>query len=127
MGHGLKVLGIAFMFVTSIAWAAPPSEAVSTSAGNQGQSTCRTRSTADGTTNLVLTWDGGKAKGSLEHVAPSGNATSQRVRAERYNGMIIADDVGETDLVSHAAVVAEKGGKRFMRVGDDKQPWLACQ
>jgi hypothetical protein len=149
--QGLHILGIAMAIGASIACSPATSntttitaaevettpastsvsakEATPTSAPTPtaSQPACRTKSAALGTAELVLTWEGGSAKGSLEHVAPSGNATSQRVHAERYKGMIVADDVAETDLVAHAAVVTEKDGKRYMRVGDDNQPWLACE
>ena len=91
-----------------------------------GQVVCRT-SGPSGTAELVLSWDGTAARGSLELVGPSGHTTTQRVRAERYKGMIIADELSQLDLVTHAAVVTEKDGKKYMRVGDDKQPWVACE
>lgn len=87
---------------------------------------CRTRSIHQGTTELVLRWEGTTAKGMLQRTAPSGNVTTTNVRAERHDGMIIADDVFETDLVSHAAVVRVDHGKRYMRT-DASSPWLACE
>lgn len=76
---------------------------------------------------LLVEWDGAEGKGSLEQIGPSGNATSQRVNAERLKGMIVVDEVGQTDLVTHAAIVAEKDGKRYMRVGEDGRPWRPCE
>jgi hypothetical protein len=90
------------------------------------QLVCRTVS-SEGTMELFVEWDGNEGKGSLEHVAPSGNVTKQRVRAERLKNMIVVDELGQRDLVVHAAVVAEKDGKRYMRVGSDGSPWNACQ
>lgn len=84
---------------------------------------CRTTA-ADGTNQLVLHWEGTSAKGTLEHTGLSGNVTTVKVKAERLNGMIIADDVFQQDLVSHAAVVAVKNGKKYMRT---ENAWLACQ
>jgi hypothetical protein len=50
----------------------------------------------------------------------------QKVRAERMGATVVADDIFEKDLVVHAAIVREEGGKRYMRAGDDK-PWLVCK
>src|SRR5689334_17370507 len=93
---------------------------------SSSQLVCRTTS-AEGKMELSLAWDGSEAKGSLAHTGPSGNLTSQRVKAERFKTMIIVDDVNQQDLTTHAAVVAEKDGKRYMRVGDDSRPWRACE
>jgi hypothetical protein len=90
------------------------------------QLVCRTTS-SEGTMELSLAWDGSEAKGSLAQTGPSGNVTSQRVRAERFKTMIVVDELNQQDLVTHAAVVAEKEGKRYMRVGDDGKPWRACE
>lgn len=104
-----------------------PDEAAATSAGiPSGQLVCRTKS-ATGTSELHLEWQGSSAKGTLHQMAPSGNVTDTSVRAERLNGMIVADDVHETDLVMHAAIVTERSGKKYMRLGDEKQTWLACE
>ena len=84
---------------------------------------CRTKA-SDGTTQLVLRWEGSSAKGTLEHVGLSGNVTTTNVRAERHDGMIIADDVFQQDLVSHAAVISVKNGKKYMRT---ESVWLACE
>ena len=84
---------------------------------------CRTKN-AEGENRLVLQWDGATAKGTLQHVGLSGNVTTTNVRAERHDGMIIADDVFQQDLVSHAAVISVKNGKKYMRT--DKV-WLACE
>ncbi|MBX3226251.1 MAG: hypothetical protein KIT84_43310 [Labilithrix sp.] len=87
---------------------------------------CRTKDLTQGTTQLVLEWQGGSAKGTLQRTAPSGNVTTLTVRAERHDGTIIADDIYEKDLVSHAAVVRVVDGKRYMRT-DASAPWLACE
>jgi hypothetical protein len=102
--------------------ATTPAEATDTNAGGVA---CRTQSTSDGTSVLSLKWEGASAKGTLEHIGQSGNVTTYSVRAERQDGMIIADDVFQTDLASHAAVVREQNGKRYMRA--EGGAWLACQ
>jgi hypothetical protein len=84
---------------------------------------CRTKN-AEGTNQLVLHWDGNSAKGTLEHKGQSGNVTTTKVRAERHEGLIIADDVFQQDLVSHAAVISVKNGKKYMRT---ESVWLACE
>ena len=88
---------------------------------------CRTKSTADGTTELFLDGTGDSAKGTLRRVAPSGMTYVQVVRAERYKGVLIVDEPSCTDLVTHAAVVARQNGKQYMRLGDAQQPWSACE
>jgi hypothetical protein len=96
-------------------------------AAAEGQLVCRTKSSAEGTTELFLEWKGTEAKGSLRRTAPSGNVTTQNVHAERYKGMIIADDTSATDLVIHAATVADHNGKQHIRLGDWKSGWAACE
>jgi hypothetical protein len=87
---------------------------------------CRAKSSSEGTFELALHWQGSAAKGSLRQIAPSGNVTTQTVHAERHDGMIIADDIHEKDLVVHAAVVQSQHGKNYMRTGSDR-PWLVCE
>jgi len=99
-----------------------PAEASDT---NTGGVACKTQSAQEGTSVLSLKWEGTSAKGTLEHIGQSGNTTTFNVKAERQNGMIIADDVFQTDLVSHAAVIKEQNGKRYMRA--EGGSWLACQ
>ena len=82
-----------------------------------GELACRTTSIHEGTTELYLEWNGDAARGSLRTVAPSGNVTTERVRAERYKRMIVVDYPNAADLVTHAAVVGEDDGKKVMRVG----------
>lgn len=89
-----------------------------------GALACRVQTRDEGTTELYLEWQGSVAKGVLRRIAPSGEVTTQRVRAERYQNMIIADDVGATDLAVHAATVAEVKGKTRMRVAEG---WATCQ
>jgi hypothetical protein len=94
-----------------------------------GEMACRMKR-ASGTTELFLDWDGGAvAKGVLRTVTPSGMVHRQRVRAERYQGMIFADDPSDTDwdLVCHTAVIAQRDGKPWMRIGEGDQPWSACE
>lgn len=105
----------------------PAAAPTPTSEAPSAQLACRTKSATLGTSELLLDWQGGAAKGTLHRTAPSGNVTDVAVRAERYNGMIVADDVHQTDLVVHAAVVTEKDGKKYMRLGDANQTWLACE
>jgi hypothetical protein len=92
----------------------------------QDQIACRAHSNASGTLELKLHWDGSSAKGTLEQTAPSGNVTTTPVKAERSDGMIIADNVFSTDLVSHAAVVKTSNGKRYMHT-EETSSWLACE
>ena len=94
-----------------------------------GELACRTKQ-ASGTRELVLEWEGGTiAKGVLRTVTPSGMIHLQKVRAERSNGLIVADDPSDSDwdLVCHTAMIGERGGKHFMRVGEGEQPWIACE
>lgn len=111
----------------SPAEAPPVAEAVEASEVPAGQLACRTKSRVDGTSELYLEWNGGVAKGVLRRAAPSGMVYVQRVQAERSNGMIVADDAGETDLVVHAAVVRQENGKQLMRLGDGTQSWSICE
>jgi hypothetical protein len=122
------VLGAVAAMVTSIASAQADDRASTRSPTDKsgGQVVCRTVS-SDGQIELSVEWDGNEGKGWLEQVAPSGNVTKQRIRAERLKNMIIVDELGQRDLVTHAAIVAEKDGKRYMRVGPDGNPWNACQ
>ena len=92
-----------------------------------GELACRATSPVDGTSELFLVWEEGAAKGVLRKVAPSGEKSAQKVRAERYDGMIVADDPHEEDLTVHAALVRPIKGKAHMRVGGSDQPWAACE
>jgi hypothetical protein len=108
--------------------AAPASrEAAAAPEALPGKLVCRTTSIQEGTTELFLDWNGTSAKGFLRHIAPSGNTTIKNVKAERYKGMIIADDTLNVDLVVHAATIAEYEGKPHMRLGDYKQSWAKCE
>lgn len=82
-----------------------------------GQLVCKTSNRDTGTTELRLEWIGSSATGTIRIVAPSGETTVQRVKAERYRGMIVVDEPGQEDLVVHAAMVAPSNGKQAMRVG----------
>lgn len=112
----LAALGLFLLAIPAAASASGPS----TSDGVA----CRTHSTADGMTELSLKWEGDSAKGTLSHTGASGNVTTVTVHAERHDGMIIADDVFQTDLVSHAAVIRVQNGKKYMRT---ESTWLACE
>jgi hypothetical protein len=95
-------------------------------ASGPGQLVCRTTNSNDGTTELFLEWSGTSAKGLLRRTAPSGMVHEQNVRAERYKGAIVADDVNSTDLVVHAATVAEHNGKQHIRLGEAGGGWVRC-
>lgn len=82
-----------------------------------GQLVCKTSNRDDGTAELRLEWEGRTGTGTIRTIAPSGETTVQRVKAERYRGMIVVDEPGQEDLVKHAAVVAPSNGKQAMRVG----------
>jgi hypothetical protein len=99
--------------------------AASTSASADGEANvaCRTHSN-NGTMELALKWDGSNAKGTLLQTAPSGNVTTTQVKAERADGLIVADDVFSSDLATHAAVIKVASGKKYMRTDSS---WLACE
>lgn len=82
-----------------------------------GQLVCKTSNRDDGATELRLEWSGSTGTGTIRTIAPSGETTVQRVKAERYRGMIVVDEPGQEDLVKHAAVVAPSNGKQAMRIG----------
>lgn len=92
-----------------------------------GKLVCRTKSAAEGTSELFLDWNGDEAKGLLRRVAPSGMVYLQPVKAERASGMIVADDASEADLVVHAATVRQANGKQLMRLGDGSESWSICE
>ena len=88
-----------------------------------GQLVCSTTRTLAGTTELWLEWVGPEAIGTLRTTAPSGLVHEQKVRAERYEGKVIVDDVASTDVAVHTAVLK---GKRIL-LGDDETPdWSTC-
>jgi hypothetical protein len=90
-----------------------------------GQLACKTSNRDSGTTELRLEWNGNTATGTLRTIAPSGETTTQRIKAERYRGMIVVDEPGQEDLTSHAAIVAPSKGKQAMRVGSGM--YSACE
>jgi hypothetical protein len=92
-----------------------------------GKLACRSTTRDEGTVELYLDWNGKEAKGLLRRTAPSGMVSDLIVHAERVKDAIIADDPNSTDLVSHAAVVGEHGGKKYIRLGDSKQNWAPCE
>jgi len=104
---------------------AAPSEA--RPAAPPGQLACRAETRDEGTMELYLEWNGATAKGVLRRTAPSGNVTEQNVTAERHQNVIIADDVHATDLVVHAATVADIGGKKRIRLGEWSSAWTECR
>lgn len=101
---------------TDVAAPAPP-----------GQLVCRAKSVVDGTTEVFLEWTGHSATGTLRHEVPSGMVYVQRVQAERADSLIIVDEPGNEDLMSHAAVIGKQDGKTLMRIGGAGKPWMACE
>jgi hypothetical protein len=85
---------------------------------------CRSVGAGGGETELFLDWAGSEATGVLREVAPSGMVHEKKVRAERHDNVVIADDIYEKDLVNHAAIVGERGGKKVMKVDDS---WSRCE
>jgi hypothetical protein len=106
---------------------APSTREAADADGPEGQLACKSRSMAEGKAELYLDWNGSSARGTLRREAPSGMVSVQNIRAERYKGMVIADDTLSTDLVVHAATLREHNGKKYIRLGDYKQAWLACE
>jgi len=103
----------------------PSSSSSSSSDGHPpGDLVCRAVSNVGSATELFLEWNGNEARGVLRETAPSGMVHDQRVRAQRHQGLVIADDIHTTDLVDHAAVVADRNGKKAIKVGDS---WSSCQ
>jgi hypothetical protein len=63
----------------------------------------------------------------IRSVAPSGMVSERRVHGERAaGGAVVLDDPGQTDLVTHAAVLATHAGKRHVRLADAGDAWSAC-
>jgi hypothetical protein len=92
-----------------------------------GDLVCRTKS-AQGRTELYLTWSGGEATGVVRSIGASGAVTDTRVHAERHKTAIIADDINSTDLSAHLATVVENSGKRRIRVEELGQlRWSECE
>lgn len=92
-----------------------------------GQLVCRAKSVVDGTTEVFLEWTGHSATGTLRHEVPSGMVYVQRVQAERADSLIIVDEPGNEDLMSHAAVIGKQDGKTLMRIGGAGKPWMPCE
>ncbi len=88
-----------------------------------GQLVCTTTRSLDGTTELWLDWNGSEATGMLRRIAPSGMVHEQKVRAERYEGKVIVDDINSTDLAVHTAVMKDK---RIL-LGDSNPGWSNCE
>jgi hypothetical protein len=89
---------------------------------------CRAKNTAEGTTaELFLDWNGNSAKGTLRTRTGSGMVGLHKVEAERYKGAIIADDTSASDLVVHAAVVGERHGRKYIRLGEWNERWWVCE
>ncbi len=105
---------------------APAAEATSVEAP-PGQLACRTKDAFGVTSEVYLEWSGDQAKGVIRSVAPSGMVSERRVRGERAaGGAVVLDDPGQTDLVTHAAVLATHAGKRHVRLADAGDAWSAC-
>jgi hypothetical protein len=94
-----------------------------------GQLACRTKTPVDGTIELFLDWSGTNAKGLLRRVANSGELYMQKVKAERFKTLIVVDALTSTttDLTAHTAIVGEQNGKKYLRLGEWKEQWSACE
>ncbi len=93
-----------------------------------GQLVCRAKDAFGVASALYITWSGKEGKGVLRQTAPSGMETETKVRAEREGSLLFADDVkSEPDLLAHTATVGTRDGKTYMRLGDMKAPWTACE
>jgi hypothetical protein len=92
-----------------------------------GQLVCKAKGTDGVIAELYLEWKGTMATGTIRRTAPSGMLYLDPIRAERYNSTIVVDTPNNDDLASHAALVASKDGRQYMRVGDVGQPWLRCE
>lgn len=104
-------------------------KAAATSDNPTGQLACRTKTPVDGTIELFLEWKGTDGKGVLRRVANSGELYLKKVRAERAKTLIVVDDLAATtvDLTAHTAIVGEQSGKRYIRLGEWKDQWSACE
>ena len=90
--------------------------------------TCRIKGEFGEVTELFLDWKGDEATGQIKTTAQSGEVHVQRLRAQRADGLIVADDVAEPeDLVAHAALVKDHHGKRYIRLGSWNAPWKQCE
>lgn len=92
-----------------------------------GQLVCRTKDAFGVTSELFLEWKGDAATGVIRSTAPSGVVSERRVRGERYKDTIVLDDPGQTDLVTHAAVLRSHAGKQHVRLADAGDAWSACE
>lgn len=92
-----------------------------------GQLVCRASSIHEGSIEVYLDWKGTSASGTLRRKTLAGNVVEQKLHAERMKGAIIADDVESQDLVVHAAMIREHKGHTYVRLGDWKQGWTACE
>lgn len=89
--------------------------------------TCRLKGEFGESIELFLDWKGDEATGQIKTTAQSGEVHVQRLRAQRADGLIVADDVAEPeDLVAHAALVKDHHGKRYIRLGAWNAPWKQC-
>ncbi len=109
--------------VTTSAPATPPPM---TTMGDKppGELVCRTEKPNGAAMELFVQWDEGQGRGVLKETAVTGMTHERRVRVEKDRGLVVADDPREQDLVTHAAVVAEKDGKKLMKVDDN---WAPCR
>lgn len=106
------------------ATASPEPASTSSDADPPGDLVCRAVRAGGGSNELFLEWHGDEARGELRESAPSGMVHHNKVRAERHQGLVVVDDLNEQDLAVHTAVVAERGGKKVMKVAD---AWSSCQ
>lgn len=107
---------------------APAAAAATADTSAPGQLVCRAKDAFGVSSALYITWSGKEGKGVLRQTAPSGMETETNIRAEREGSLLFADDVkSEPDLLAHTATVGTRDGKTFMRLGDMKAPWTACE
>jgi hypothetical protein len=107
---------------------APAAAVTAAEAPATGDLVCRSKDAFGVSSELYITWSGKEGKGVLKQIAPSGMETETRIRAEREGNLLFADDVkSEPDLLVHTATVGKRDGKSFIRLGDMKAPWTACE
>ncbi len=91
-----------------------------------GQLVCRTKDAFGVTSEVYLEWSGDGARGVIRSTAPSGMVSERRVHGERTRDSIVLDDPGQTDLVTHAAVLRTQAGKQHVRLADAGDAWSTC-
>ena len=101
---------------------AAPTAAVVDTDRPAGDLVCRTEKPNGSSMELFVKWDAEDSRGTIRETAVTGLVHLRRVRAERDGKLVIADDLGQRDLAVHAAVVAERDGKKVMKVDDNFFP-----